>query len=145
MHRGESIILEGTVRHVQWNREHGPAPIRGADIRIGGKSYLPTPCDIGRVFRNRPVVEDLHNLRADYDRTLLACYERFERWAQRHSDVCPEQFVRMWRYYLLTYAACFLVRNRIQLWQIVLSQSGVPAGYRSIPEPGLTVGSVTSR
>jgi len=37
----------------------------------------------------------------------------------------------MWRYYLLTSAGGFRAR-RNQLWQIVLSPRGVPAGYRSV-------------
>lgn len=133
----ENLLADSGVMLLQtFGRSVNTSYDAWTDRYIFPKSYLPTLCDIGRVFRTRLVVEDLHNFGADYDRTLLAWHERFERWAQGHSDVCPERFVRMWRYYLLTYAACFRVRNRIQLWQIVLSKNGVPGGYRSIREPG---------
>lgn len=40
-----------------------------------------------------------------------------------------DRFHRLWRYYLLVCAGAFQAR-RNQLWQLVLSPSGVPGGYR---------------
>ncbi len=42
-----------------------------------------------------------------------------------------ERFYRMWRYYLLSFAATFRARY-IQLWQIVYSKAGVPGGHLSL-------------
>lgn len=75
------------------------------------------------------IVEDVHNFGADYDRTLMAWHARFEaawpQFAERHG----QRFYRMWRYYLLACAGTFRARSN-QLWQIVLSPSGVSGGYR---------------
>ena len=62
-------------------------------------------------------VEDVQNLGPDYDRTLLAWHDNIEaRWHEiPHYD---ERFRRTWRYYLLSSAASFRVRN-LQLFQVV--------------------------
>ena len=76
-------------------------------------------------------MEDWHNFGADYERTLIAWYANFEAAWPRLRDRYGERFFRMWRFYLLVYAAMFRARN-IQLWQIVFSPRGIPGGYRSI-------------
>jgi len=91
---------------------------------------LPSTVDLTRAARGLLVLEDWHNLRADYDRTLLAWHERFERYAA--TTELPRRFYRMWRYYLLTMAGGFRDGRRNQLWQVVLSKQGVPGGYRSV-------------
>jgi cyclopropane-fatty-acyl-phospholipid synthase len=90
---------------------------------------LPSIARIGRACEARFVVEDLHNFGADYDRTLMAWHGRFESVWPRFADELGERFHRMWRYYLLSSAAAFRVRD-IQLWQWLLSPRGVPGGYR---------------
>ncbi len=80
-----------------------------------------------RVF----VIEDWHNFGSDYDKTLLAWEENFRRHWSEIKDSYSERFYRMWRYYLLSCAATFRVRQT-HLWQIVLSKKGVPGGYRSV-------------
>ena len=76
------------------------------------------------------VTEDVHNISADYDKTLIAWCQNFEQaWptlALRHS----ERFRRMWRYYLLSCAGGFRARS-MQLYQLVLSPHGVVNGYLS--------------
>jgi len=104
------------------------------DRYIFPNSYLPTIQDIGRATGESMVMEDWHNFGADYDRTLMAWLDRLDVWAATEACSLSNEQLRMWRYYLATYAACFRVRNHIQLWQIVLSPSGVPGGYRSIRE-----------
>jgi cyclopropane-fatty-acyl-phospholipid synthase len=74
------------------------------------------------------VIEDWHNFGVDYDRTLLAWYERFERRWPEIAAKYGERFRRMWRFWLLSSAAAFRARSN-QLWQIVLSPHGVPGGY----------------
>lgn len=104
------------------------------DRYIFPNSYLPTIEDIGHAMGETLVMEDWHNFGADYDRTLMAWLDRFEAWAGSVTCNLPLKKLRMWRYYLATYAACFRVRNRIQLWQLVLSPSGIPGGYHSVRE-----------
>jgi cyclopropane-fatty-acyl-phospholipid synthase len=95
-------------------------------------SYVPSMCELNQGMKGLFVMEDWHNFGADYDRTLLAWASNFELWAEANWKQTDPRLYRMWRYYLLTFAAGFRVRNRAQLWQAVLSPAGVPGGYRSI-------------
>ena len=95
-------------------------------------SYIPSIGEIGRVIRGRFVMEDWHSFGADYDRTLMAWHRQFEEWATSNWKLTNPRCYRMWRYYLLTFAGCFRVRNRLQLWQLVLAKNGIPGGYISI-------------
>jgi cyclopropane-fatty-acyl-phospholipid synthase len=92
---------------------------------------LPSIRQIGTAIENRFVMEDWHNFGADYEKTLLAWHDNFVAAWPALKDVYGERFYRMWRYYLLSFAAMFRLR-RIELWQIVLSPNGVPGGYRSV-------------
>jgi cyclopropane-fatty-acyl-phospholipid synthase len=76
-------------------------------------------------------MEDWHNFSADYDKTLLAWFENFDKKWNRIKSKYDERFYRMWKYYLLCYAGSFRSRKN-QLWQIVLSKKGVPGGYKSL-------------
>ncbi len=77
------------------------------------------------------VVEDVHNIGADYDPTLMAWFRNFTRNWDRFRDQYGESFFRMWSYYLLSCAGAFRARD-IQLWQIVFSSGGVREGYESL-------------
>ncbi len=94
---------------------------------------LPSIRQIGTAAEGVFVMEDWHNFGADYDKTLMAWHQNFEAaWPRLKGNYGhSERFYRMWRYYLLSFAATFRARN-IQLWQIVLSKHGLPGGYRSI-------------
>ena len=95
-------------------------------------SYVPSARELCDATNGLFVTEDWHNFGADYDRTLLAWEENFERWAEHTWKRTDPRAYRMWRYYLLTFAAGFRVRDRAQLWQLILAPRGVPGGYRSI-------------
>ena len=73
-------------------------------------------------------VEDLHNLGADYDPTLMAWFHNFDHAWHRYREPYGERFYRMWKYYLLSCAGAFRARS-VHLWQIVFSKRGVPGGY----------------
>jgi cyclopropane-fatty-acyl-phospholipid synthase len=75
------------------------------------------------------VLEDLHNFGADYDRTLMAWHQRFERAWPSLQPKYGDRFYRIWRYYLLACAGSFRARSN-QLWQIVYAPRGVANGYR---------------
>ncbi|MCP1374348.1 cyclopropane fatty acyl phospholipid synthase [Dyella lutea] len=93
-------------------------------------SMIPAASQVTAALEGLFVVEDWHNFGTDYDRTLTAWRENFDRaWSDlaAHYD---ERFRRMWHFYLACSAAVFRSR-RDQLWQLVLSPDGVPGGYRS--------------
>lgn len=94
-------------------------------------SLLPSITQITAAVERLFVVEDWHSFGPDYDRTLIAWYERFcAAWpdlAHRYS----ERFRRMWEFWLLSSAAAFRAR-RIQLWQLLFSPRGVPGGLAEV-------------
>lgn len=75
------------------------------------------------------VMEDLHNIGADYDRTLMAWYENFKQVWPELSVNYSERFERMFTYYLNICAGAFRARN-IQLWQVLLSPKGEEGGIQ---------------
>ncbi len=93
---------------------------------------LPSIAQIGKAIEGLFVLEDLHNFGADYDKTLLAWYENFNRNWNELKNKYGERFYRMWKYFLLSCAGAFRARNKNQLWQIVLSKKGVSGGYVSV-------------
>jgi cyclopropane-fatty-acyl-phospholipid synthase len=92
---------------------------------------LPSIGQIGDSMDRLFVAEDLHNFGADYDKTLMAWHENFERAWPRFEQTLGPRFYRMWRYYLLSCAGAFRAR-KIQLWQWVLSKNGLPGGYTRV-------------
>jgi cyclopropane-fatty-acyl-phospholipid synthase len=105
----------------------------GADLWIQRyifpNAMLPSARQVTGATEGLFVIEDWHNFSADYDRTLMAWRARFERnWDRLKGKQYDDRFRRMWTYYLLASAARFRAR-RNQLWQIVLSERGVPGGY----------------
>ncbi len=94
-------------------------------------SMLPSITQIGTAIEGRLVMEDWHNFSTDYDRTLMAWHANFDAAWPTLEEKYGERFGRMWRYYLLSCAGTFRSRQN-QLWQIVLSPSGVHGGYRSV-------------
>jgi cyclopropane-fatty-acyl-phospholipid synthase len=99
-------------------------------------AILPSAAEIARALERLFVLEDWESFGADYDRTLLAWHRRLARAWPALDSRYDERFRRLWRYYLLTCAGSFRARHT-QLWQIVLSPSGVPGGYRFVKSEGL--------
>lgn len=93
-------------------------------------SMLPSAAQITRACEGLFVLEDWHAFGADYDPTLMAWHDRFERAWPDLADRYGERFRRMWRYYLLSCAGSFRARKN-QLWQLVLSPHGIRGGYRA--------------
>lgn len=94
-------------------------------------SKLPSVMQLAQASEGFFVMEDWHNFGTDYDKTLMAWFDNFDRhWPELKSKY-DERFYRMWKYYLLSCAGAFRARA-IQLWQIVYSKHGVPGGYQSI-------------
>ena len=94
-------------------------------------SLIPSRAQIDLAAEGLWVVEDWHEFGLDYDRTLLAWSDNFERGWQQIAARYGERFHRMWHYWLMVSAASFRVR-RTHLWQIVLSPQGLPGGYQAV-------------
>lgn len=91
---------------------------------------LPMIEDLGHCSDVELVVEDLQNIGADYDHTLMA-WERNLQQAHHEGRLgLNKKGVRFWQYYLLTFAGAFRSRRRIHVWQVLLAKNGVPGGYR---------------
>ncbi len=98
------------------------------DRYIFPNGMLPSIAQIAKAAEGLFVIEDIHGFGPDYDKTLLAWHERFEKaWPilKQHYD---ERFYRMWRYFLLSSAGGFRSRYN-QLWQIVFTKPG-----RALPQ-----------
>jgi cyclopropane-fatty-acyl-phospholipid synthase len=92
---------------------------------------LPSQRQIAAASEGLFVMEDWHNFGADYDKTLMAWHDNFEAAWPVLSQQYDERFRRMWRYYLLSFAATFRARY-VQLWQVVFSPKGQAGGYTSV-------------
>ncbi len=92
---------------------------------------LPSQQQLSSASEGLFIMEDWHNFGADYDRTLMEWHRNFEAAWPELAPHYNERFYRMWRYYLLSFAATFRAR-KIQLWQVVYSKQGVVGGYRSV-------------
>lgn len=89
---------------------------------------LPSPSTLVNALEHDFVLEDWQNFGVDYDKTLMAWHENFERGLREGAFTCTERERRMYRYYLLSCAGAFRARS-LQLWQLVLSPEGMPGGY----------------
>ncbi len=102
--------------------------------------WLPSAGEIGDALEGRFLIEDWHNFGPDYDRTLMAWWENFDRAWPRLEARYGRRFYRMWKYYLHSCAGFFRSRQG-QLWQLVLSKRSYPGTYRSVRMSSQTTGS----
>ncbi len=92
---------------------------------------LPSPGQLAKAIEGLFVMEDWHNFGPDYDKTLCAWFENFDRAWPSLKTKYGERFYRMWKFYLLSCAGLFRSREA-QLWHVVLSKGGVPGGYKTV-------------
>ena len=86
---------------------------------------VPSIAQLGRAMEGLFIVEDWHNFGPDYDKTLLAWWQNFERaWPALRSKY-GDRFYRMWKFYVMGSAGGFRGRM-LQLWQLVLSKGDIP-------------------
>jgi cyclopropane-fatty-acyl-phospholipid synthase len=90
---------------------------------------IPSMAQIGKAIDGLWSVVDVHNIGPHYDKTLVAWYENFEKKWTRRNTPDDVRFYRLWKYYLLCCAGGFRARV-LQVWQFVLSPTGVPEGYK---------------
>jgi len=101
------------------------------DKYIFPNGHLPSATEITQVLEGRFLIEDWHNFGRDYDLTLMAWWDNFERAWPQLADKYGERFYRMWKYFLLS-SAGFFRSGQGQLWQLVLSKRGRSQPYRSV-------------
>ena len=123
----DGLFLLHTIGHMESSKNLDPWTHK----YIFPNGMVPSATQLNRAFEKLFVMEDWHNFGNDYDKTLMAWHDNFINSLDRLQIKITEPFFRMWKYYLLAYAAAFRSR-RIHLWQIVLSKNGVPGGYESI-------------
>ncbi|WP_213989634.1 cyclopropane fatty acyl phospholipid synthase [Sodalis sp. dw_96] len=99
------------------------------DKYIFPNGCLPSVQHIARASEKHFVMEDWHNFGTDYDKTLMAWYERFIAAWPSLSGNYSDRFYRMFCYYLNACAGAFRARN-IHLWQVLFSPQGVEGGIR---------------
>jgi cyclopropane-fatty-acyl-phospholipid synthase len=100
------------------------------DKYIFPNGMIPSITQLGIAMEGLWVVEDWHNFGPDYDRTLLAWWQNFEKAWPRLQPRYGDRFGRMWKFYIMASAGAFRAR-KLQLWQIVLSRGGL-ASYESV-------------
>lgn len=91
---------------------------------------IPSIMQIGKSTEKLFVMEDWHNFGFDYYQTLMAWHHNFNQNWHTIKDKYDTQFFRMWNFYLLSCAAEFKARE-LQLWQIVLSKTGLKFRYEA--------------
>lgn len=101
------------------------------DKYIFPNGMLPSIKQLGGAIEELFVMEDWHNFGPDYDKTLVAWFNNFDKHWPEFRAQYGDRFYRMWKYYLLSLAGGFRSRTN-QLWQIVLSKDGIPGGYTSV-------------
>jgi cyclopropane-fatty-acyl-phospholipid synthase len=89
---------------------------------------LPSLSQIGRAIDGLFVLDDVHNIGTDYDRTAIEWNARFQKaWPnleERYGHLLGGRFKRMFEFYLLMSAGYFRSRQA-QVWQMVLTPPGL--------------------
>ena len=86
-------------------------------------AVAPSLAQIGRSIEGLFVCEDLHNIGPDYDPTLMAWWENFDRTYSEIAGKYDRKFYQMWKFYLVGAAGAARARDG-QLYQIVLTKTG---------------------
>lgn len=115
--------------HTIGNNHSVVSPDPWLDKYIFPNSMLPSVAQIGKAIEDFFIMEDWHNFGQDYDKTLMAWHRNFNLHWPALKEAYGERFYRMWNYYLLLCAGTFRAR-KIQLWQVLLSKSGLRNSIR---------------
>ncbi len=86
-------------------------------------AVAPSLAQLGRAVEGLFVVEDLHNIGPDYDPTLMAWWDNFDRTYSEIAHRYDRRFYQMWKFYLLAAAGASRSRDG-QLYQLVLTKTG---------------------
>jgi len=102
------------------SRRHGTPFI---EKYIFPNAVAPSLAQMGRAMEGLFVCEDLHNIGADYDPTLMAWWDNFDRSYSEISSRYDRKFYLMWKFYLLAAAGAARARDA-QLYQVVMTKTG---------------------
>ena len=97
--RDEGVALVHTIANNSSLR-HGTPFI---EKYIFPNAVAPSIAQIGSAIEGLFVIEDLHNIGPDYDPTLMAWWENFDRTYKELPPLRP-RFYQMWKFYLLAAA-----------------------------------------
>ncbi|HEY6561376.1 MAG TPA: cyclopropane fatty acyl phospholipid synthase [Polyangiaceae bacterium] len=86
-------------------------------------ALIPSLAQITGAMEGMFVPEDVHNIGPDYDPTLMAWNENFEKAWPNLKQRYDSRFYRLWRFYLLSSAGSFRARFT-QLYQVVMTREG---------------------
>jgi cyclopropane-fatty-acyl-phospholipid synthase len=97
-------------------------------------SLLPSVARLARAAEGVFILEDIKNIGINYDRTLLAWEENFQRCWSRFAGRYGERFRRMWRFYLLSCAGAFRARS-LQVFSMLFSKGQAAQSNESRANP----------
>ena len=99
------------------------------DRYIFPNGIIPSAVDLTRAMDRLVLMNDWHAFGTNYDLTLLAWNENFQKSWSKLQEINPAlyttRFKRMWEFYLLSIAAGFRTRT-IDLWQLVITHPKRP-------------------
>lgn len=84
-------------------------------------SHVPSAAQVSCAIEGLFAIEDWENWGTDYDCTVMAWFQNFDKNWSKLKARYDERFYRMWNYYLMAAAASFRSK-RNQVWQILLSR-----------------------
>jgi cyclopropane-fatty-acyl-phospholipid synthase len=116
---GDGIALVHTIGNNK-SRTHGTAFV---EKYVFPHAVAPSLAQLGASIEGLFVAEDVHNLAADYDPTLMAWWANFDRTYAEIADRYDRRFYQMWKFYLLGAAGTSRARDA-QLFQLVLTKRG---------------------
>ncbi len=127
MLRSDGLALIQTIGAYDTNHDLDP----WINNHIFPNGRLPSAQQVCRGFEPWFLLQDWENFGFDYDLTLMAWWQNFDRsWPLLEADL-GTQFYRKWKYYLHSCAG-FFRSSQGQLWQFVLTKKGTPRPYRSV-------------
>jgi cyclopropane-fatty-acyl-phospholipid synthase len=115
----DGVALVHTIANNRSLR-HGTAWI---EKYIFPNAVAPSLAQMGRAMEGLFVCEDLHNIGPDYDPTLMAWWDNFDRTYSEISHRYDRRFYLMWKFYLLAAAGAARSRDG-QLYQVVMTKTG---------------------
>jgi cyclopropane-fatty-acyl-phospholipid synthase len=102
------------------SRRHGTPFV---EKYIFPNAVSPSLAQLGVATEGLFVLEDLHNIGPDYEPTLLAWWQNFDRAYPELRARYDERFYRMWKFYLLAAAGAARARDA-QVFQLLLTKAG---------------------
>jgi cyclopropane-fatty-acyl-phospholipid synthase len=115
----DGIALIHTIS-ARRSRRHGTPFV---EKYIFPDAVSPSLAQLGVAMEGLFVLEDLHNIGPDYEPTLLAWWQNFDRAYPELQSRYDERFYRMWKFYLLAAAGAARARDA-QVFQLVLTKIG---------------------